>query len=125
MRTLRKGRETFWVGEQTSSQLNALVEQEKDISYKALLQKIIADRDNIRDLQEKVAHLEQTLPDKFVVAKRGDRHQDLAMAYLTGEANLDAARAKILLNQVDQTDELLAGNSLASLEELAVILEDI
>jgi len=90
--------------------LNALVEQEKDISYKALLQKIIADRDNIRDLQEKVAHLEQTLPDKFVVAKRGDRHQDLAMAYLTGEANLDAARAKILLNQVDQTDELLAGN---------------
>ncbi len=90
--------------------LNALVEQEKDISYKALLQKIIADRDNIRQLQEKVAHLEQTLPDKFVVAKRGDRHQSLAMAYLTGEASLDPAKAKTLLSQVDQTDELLAGN---------------
>src|SRR5260221_7847438 len=46
--------------------LNALVEQEKDVSYKALLQKIINDRDAIRDLQEKVAHLEQSLPDKFV-----------------------------------------------------------
>ncbi len=90
--------------------LNALVEQEKDISYKALLQKIIADRDNIRELQEKVAHLEQTLPDKFVVAKRGDRQQDLAMAYLTGEANLDPTKAKDLLKQSDQTDELLAGN---------------
>jgi hypothetical protein len=90
--------------------LNALVEQEKDVSYKALLQRIIADRDNIRELQEKVAHLEQTLPDQFVVAKRGDRHHDLAMAYLTGEAGLDAAKAKTLINQVDQTDELLAGN---------------
>ena len=90
--------------------LNALVEQEKDISYKTLLQKIIADRDSIRELQEKVAHLEQTLPDKFVMAKRGDKHQDLAMAYLTGEANLDATKAKALLSQVDQTDELLAGN---------------
>src|SRR6266571_512612 len=90
--------------------LNALVEQEKDISYKALLQKIIADRDSIRQLQEKVMHLEQTLPDKFVVAKRGDRQQDLAMAYLTGEANLDAAKAKTLLSGVDQTVELLAGN---------------
>jgi hypothetical protein len=90
--------------------LNALVEQEKDISYKSLLEKIIADRDSIRDLQEKVAHLEQTLPDKFVVAKRGDRQQRLAMTYLTGEANLDPAKARALLKQADQTDELLAGN---------------
>jgi len=90
--------------------LNALVEQEKDISYKALLQKIIADRDSIRQLQEKVMHLEQTLPDKFVVAKRGDRQQDLALAYLTVEASLDADKAMTLLRQVDQTDELLAGN---------------
>src|SRR5262249_39989302 len=50
------------------------------------------------------------LPDKFVVAKRGDRHQNLAMAYLTQEANLDPDKAKVLLKQVDQTDELVAGN---------------
>jgi hypothetical protein len=90
--------------------LNQLVEQEKDFSYKALLQKIIADRDNIHDLQEKVAHLEQTLPDKFVMAKRGDRQENLAMTYLTGEAHLDPAKAKALLKQSDQSDELLAGN---------------
>jgi len=90
--------------------LNAMVEQEKDVSYKALLEKIIADRETIRTLQENVMHLEQTLPDKFVVAKRGDRHNDLAMNYLTQEAHLDPEKAKALLSQVDQTDELVTGN---------------
>jgi len=90
--------------------LDQLVQQEKNLSYKTLLQQIISDRDTIRGLQEKVMHLEQSLPDKFVVAKRGDKHHDLAMAYLTGEAHLDQAKAKELLKQVDQTDELLAGN---------------
>ena len=90
--------------------LNTLVAQEKDFSYKALLQKIIADRDTIRGLQENVMRLEQNLSDKFVVVKRGDRHQELAMTYLTGEAQLEPSRAKSLLSQVDQTDELVPGN---------------
>jgi len=90
--------------------LDTLVQQEKDISYKSLLEKIISDRDSIRGLQEKVMHLEQSLPDKFVVAKRGDTQQKLAMAYLTGEAHLDEAKAKEHLKQIDQSDELLAGN---------------
>ncbi len=90
--------------------LNTLVEQEKDVSYKALLQKIIADRDSIRSLQEKVMHLEQSLPDQFAVAKKGDTHYKLAYAYLTDEAKLDPAKAKTLLAQADQTDELLTGN---------------
>ena len=90
--------------------LDTLVEQEKDVSYKALLQKIISDRDTIKGLQEKVMRLEQSLPDKFVVAKRGDRHQALAMDYLTQEAHLDPEKSKTLLKQVDQTDELVAGN---------------
>ena len=55
-------------------------------------------------------HLEQTLPDTFVVAKRGDAHEKLAMTFLTGEAQLDEARAKEHLKNVDMTDELLAGN---------------
>jgi hypothetical protein len=65
--------------------LNTMVAEEKDFSYKTLLQKIIVDRDQIRDMQAKLMHLEQTLPDKFVVAKRGDRQQNMAMAYLRGE----------------------------------------
>ena len=90
--------------------LDTLVAQEKDVSYKALLQQIISDRDSIKDLQEKVMHLEQNLPDTFVVAKRGDKHQRLAMDYLTTQAHLDEAKARELLKQVDQTDELVPGN---------------
>ena len=90
--------------------LNQLVEQERDVSYKSLLTKIIADRDTIKDLQEKMLHLEQSLPDKFVVAKKGDKHSDLAMAYLTNEAHLDPEKAKSVLKQVDQSEVLLAGN---------------
>jgi hypothetical protein len=90
--------------------LNRMVAEEKDVSYKTLLEKIIADRDMIRNLQEKVMRLEQTLPDKFVVAKSGDTHQRLATDYLVNEASLEASKAKTLLAGVDQTDELLPGN---------------
>jgi len=90
--------------------LNQMVAEEKDVSYRALLRKITEDRDTIRQLQERVLHLEQTLPDRFVVARKGDVHHDLAMDYLTNEAKLDPAKAKALLDQVDQTDELVPGN---------------
>jgi hypothetical protein len=90
--------------------LNQMMEQEKDFSYKALLQQIISDRETIKGLQENVAHLEQTLPDKFVIVKRGDKHHDLALTYLTEEAHLDPEKSKALLKEVDQTDELVAGN---------------
>ena len=90
--------------------LNQLVEQEKDVSYKSLLQKIIADRETIHGLQENVMRLEQSLSDKFVVVNRGDRQSDLAMTYLTTEANLDPEKAKTLISQIDLTDELLPGN---------------
>jgi hypothetical protein len=90
--------------------LNTLVAQEKDVSYKALLEKIITDRDEIQRLQEKLMRHEQALPDKFALVKRGDNHTRLAMAYLTEEAQLTPAKAKTLLSEVDQTDELVPGN---------------
>jgi hypothetical protein len=90
--------------------LNQMVADEKDVSYKSLLEKIVADRDTIQNLQERVMHLEQSLPDKFVVAKKNDRHHDLAMSYLVNEAQVAPDKAKALLAQSDQTDELVPGN---------------
>src|SRR5207245_9015984 len=69
--------------------LNQMITEEKDVSYKSLLEKIVADRDTIQNLQEKVMHLEQSLPDKFVVAKKADRQHDLAMNYLVNESQVD------------------------------------
>jgi hypothetical protein len=90
--------------------LDQMVQEEKDVSYKSLLTNIISDRDQIRQLQEKMLHLQQSLPDTFVVAKRGDKHHELALNYLTGQAGVDAQHAKTLLSQVDQSDELVPGN---------------
>ncbi len=90
--------------------LNQMIAQEKDVSYKSLLEKIVADRDTIQNLQEKVMHLEQALPDKFVVAKKGDKQRDLAMNYLVNEAQVEPAKAKVLLKEADGTDELVPGN---------------
>lgn len=116
--TRKPGQQTLQFGElfaqdlnpEQRDVLNTMVAEEKDVSYKALLTKIIADRDTIRQLQEKVAHQEQALPDQFVIAKRGDRHRTLAMNYLANEAKVDDVKARELLRQVDQTDELLPGN---------------
>ncbi len=90
--------------------LNQMISSEKDVSYKSLLQQIVADRDSIQGLQEKVMHLEQSLPDQFAVAKKGDRQVDLAKNYLINDAHLDEAKAKTLLKQIDTSDELVAGN---------------
>jgi hypothetical protein len=90
--------------------LNQMIAAEKDVSYKSILQQIVSDRDTIQGLQEKVMRLEQALPDSFVVAKKGDRHHNLAMNYLLNDAKVDEAKAKALLKEVDQTDELVAGN---------------
>lgn len=90
--------------------LNQLLTEEQDVSYKSLLQKMIADRDNIKSLQQKVLQLEQRLPDTFVVAKKGDRHSDLAINYLKNEARLEENKAKEMLAKVDRTDELVPGN---------------
>jgi len=116
--TRKPGEQTLQFGELFAQDLNPeqrdvlskLVAEEKDVSYKALLQKIVADRDTIRTLQEQTMHLEQTLPDQFVVAKRGDKHRTLALRYLTTEAKLDDVKAREVMRQADQTDELVPGN---------------
>jgi hypothetical protein len=90
--------------------LNQMITQEKDVSYKSILQQIVSDRDTIQGLQEKVMHLEQALPDQFTVAKKGDKQRELAMTYLVNDAKLDQAKAKSLLDQIDTSDELVPGN---------------
>ncbi len=88
--------------------LDQLLEQEKSPSFKNLLSHIIEDRKSIQDLQEKVLRLEQQLPDKFVIAHKGDTHYKLAHEFLIGQT-VPEEKAKQLLNQIDLTEELLPG----------------
>lgn len=90
--------------------LNQMLAEEKDVSYKALLQKLIEDRETVRGLQDKVLRLEQSLPDHFAIARQGDSQYDLAMKYLTDEAGVAPEKAKSLIADVDMSDTLLPGN---------------
>jgi len=88
--------------------LDQLLEQEKSPSFKNLLSHIIEDRKSIQGLQEKVLRLEQQLPDKFVLAQKGDTHYKLAHEFLISQT-VPEDKAKQLLNQIDLTEELLPG----------------
>jgi hypothetical protein len=90
--------------------LNEMLASEQDLSYKTLLQELVRERDAVRGLQERILRLEQTFPDQFVVAAKGDSQYDLAMRYLTEQAGVEPARAKSTLESIDMTDELLPGN---------------
>jgi hypothetical protein len=90
--------------------LGTLIEAEQDVSYKALLQTLARDRETIQTLQERVLAMEQTLPDQYVVAAKGDSHTDLATNYLTAQAGLDTETARKVLSTVDLSDELVPGN---------------
>src|SRR5262249_286985 len=88
--------------------LDQLLQQEKNPSYKNLLSRIIEDRSTIQNLQERVLRLEQQLPDKFAIAKKGDTHFKLAHDFLIGQG-VSEEKAKSLLNQIDLTENLAAG----------------
>ena len=90
--------------------LGEMLAEEKDVSYKAILQKLIEDRETVRALEEQVLRLEQNLPDRFVIARQGDSQYELALAYLTQDAGLEAGAAKQLIAEVDMSDTLLPGN---------------
>ncbi len=88
--------------------LDELLETAESPSYKLLLTQISEDRNTIRDLEEKVLHLEQQLPDKFVLVKKGDSHYKLAQAFLQSEG-VPEERTEELLNQIDLSEDLIPG----------------
>jgi hypothetical protein len=88
--------------------LDQLLQQEKSPTYKNLLSRIIEDRNTIQNLQDRVLRLEQQLPDKFIIAKKGDTHFKLAHDFLIGEGATEE-QAKSMLNQIDLNEDLVPG----------------
>lgn len=88
--------------------LEAKLKNEEGIGYRDLVGDILTKQKDIEDLRVKVQDLEKTLPAPVDVQK-GQRHYDLAMAYLTKEKGLDPATAKALVLKVNLMDELVPG----------------
>jgi len=100
------------VGQTLTPEQKAVLEQklkkEEGIGYRDLISDILKREKEVEDLKVQVQDLEKKLP-SAVVVKRGDKHLDIAMNYLTKEKGLDAATAKKLALQTNLMDELVPG----------------
>lgn len=100
------------VGQGLTPEQTRMLEQklknEEGIGYKDLLSDILGKQKAVEDMKVKVQDLERTLPSPVEVQK-GQRHSDIALAYLTKEKGLDSNVAKKLVQQVNLMDELVPG----------------
>lgn len=100
------------VGQTLTPEQKAVLEQklqkEEGIGYKDLITDILKKQKETEDLKVQVQDLEKKLPAATVV-KRGDKHMDIAMNFLTKDKGLDPATAKKLVMQTNLMDELVPG----------------
>ncbi len=88
--------------------LEARLKNEQGIGYGDLVTDILNKQKSIEDLKVQVQNIEKTLPTPVEVGK-GERHADIAMAYLTKDKGLDQNTAKRLVQQVNLMDDLVPG----------------
>lgn len=88
--------------------LLSMIQQEKDVSTKGLLQKILDSEKQIEDLQQKIKEITDKLPAPHVV-KKGETHRQIAMEYLMNVHKLDEKKAKELVDRVALVDAMEVG----------------
>jgi hypothetical protein len=88
--------------------LEKKLQNEEGIGYKDLISDILKQQKELEDLKVQVQDLEKKLPSP-TLTKRGDKHFNIAMDYLTKEKGLDEATAKKLIYQTNIMDELVPG----------------
>lgn len=100
------------VGSNLTPEQKAVLEKnlqnEQGIGYRDLINDILKQQKEVEDLRVQIQDLEKKLP-SAVVVKRGEKHLDLAMEFLTKEKGLDPATAKKLALQTNLMDELVPG----------------
>lgn len=96
------------LGPEQRAILEKKLQNEEGIGYKDLISDILKQQKEIEDLKVQVQELEKKLPAPVLV-KKGDRHFDIAMNFLTKEKGLDEATAKKLIYQTNIMDELVPG----------------
>lgn len=96
------------LGPEQREVLEKKLQSEEGIGYKDLISDILKKQKEIEDLKVQIQELEKKLPSPTLV-KKGDRHFDIAMNFLTKEKGLDEATAKKLVYQTNIMDELVPG----------------
>lgn len=94
-------------GEQ-EQKLLGLIQNEKDVTTKGLLQELLDSEKEIFELKENIQEIQDQLPKPYIV-KRGDSHMKVAVSYLMDVEGLDKQSARKLVDQVALVDEMIPG----------------
>lgn len=88
--------------------LRSMFDQEKDISYSALLKTIVAKNEEVIDLQEQINDLREQLQKPYTV-QPGDTHYDVVLDYLISQHGLTEKEALKVAWKTSLIDEILPG----------------
>jgi hypothetical protein len=88
--------------------LKQRIKEEEDVSIKSLLEDILDKKEEIQELKEKIAAIENLLPEPHIVAK-GENHFQIALDFLVNEKGVEKEEAMELVNQTALFDELMEG----------------
>ncbi len=96
------------LGQEAQELLKQRIQEEKDVSIKALLEDILDKKKEIQELKEKIAAIENLLPAPHIVTQ-GETHYQIALDFLVNEKGVEKEKATELLNKTALFDELLEG----------------
>lgn len=96
------------LGEEAQELLKQRIKEEKDVSIKSLLEDILSKKEEIQELKEKIASIENLLPAPHIVAK-GENHYRIALDFLVNEKGVEKEEAIELVSQTALFDELMEG----------------
>jgi hypothetical protein len=88
--------------------LEQQIKKEKNVSVRSLLKEILKKKDEISELREDIAEIEDLLP-KPHIAQKGDSHYQVAMAFLVDEKGVKKDQAVKMLRRVALFEELAEG----------------
>jgi hypothetical protein len=96
------------LGQEAQELLKQRIKEEKDVSIKSLLEDILGKKDEIQELKEKIAAIENLLPAPNIVAN-GENHYRIALDFLVNEKGIEKEEAIELVNQTALFDILMEG----------------
>lgn len=88
--------------------LNRMLNSEKDVSYRGLLEEIVATRRQIGTLQKRIRALQEQLPAPYTV-QPGDTHYSVSMRFLMENHGLTADEAHNVVEKTALVEELHPG----------------
>jgi hypothetical protein len=93
---------------QQEEKLLSLIQNEKDVTTKGLLEELLQSEKEIFELKESIQDIQDQLPKPYIV-KRGDSHMKVAVSYLMDVEGLDRKAARDLVRKVALVDEMIPG----------------